>query len=185
MIIFDLDGTLALCEHRRHFVDASKDKDHELVCDYETNDCKCGSEKCLPQKWVHKKTGKKWKPDWRSFYESCSEDLPNKPIIKIMKCMYGMDYYDNDEDVHIWSGRCESVRGKTELWLMKQYIYYNELKMRPVGDSTPDNELKEKWLDEALARGKKVEMVFDDRQKVVDMWRRRGITCLQVEEGDF
>jgi len=27
--------------------------------------------------------------------------------------------------------------------------------------------------------------VFDDRQKVVDMWRKNGITCFQVNYGDF
>jgi hypothetical protein len=26
---------------------------------------------------------------------------------------------------------------------------------------------------------------FDDRQRVVDMWRRNGITCFQVAPGDF
>ena len=27
--------------------------------------------------------------------------------------------------------------------------------------------------------------IFDDRNKVVEMWRRLGITCLQVDDGDF
>jgi len=26
---------------------------------------------------------------------------------------------------------------------------------------------------------------LDDRQQVVDMWRERGIRCLQVAKGDF
>ena len=28
-------------------------------------------------------------------------------------------------------------------------------------------------------------VVFEDRKRCVDMWRRNGITCLQVAEGDF
>jgi hypothetical protein len=28
-------------------------------------------------------------------------------------------------------------------------------------------------------------MAFDDRQQVVDMWRRHGLTVMQVDIGDF
>ena len=28
-------------------------------------------------------------------------------------------------------------------------------------------------------------IIFDDRQKVVDMWREMGLTCCQVAKGDF
>ena len=28
-------------------------------------------------------------------------------------------------------------------------------------------------------------LVFDDRQRVVDMWRRNGIQCCQVAPGDY
>ncbi|WP_457852111.1 phosphatase domain-containing protein [Mycolicibacterium conceptionense] len=27
--------------------------------------------------------------------------------------------------------------------------------------------------------------IFDDRNRVVDMWRRLGLACFQVAEGDF
>ena len=33
--------------------------------------------------------------------------------------------------------------------------------------------------------GGKIDLVFDDRNKVVDMWRARGTTVVQVAEGDF
>ena len=33
--------------------------------------------------------------------------------------------------------------------------------------------------------GGKIDLVFDDRNKVVDMWRNRGTTVVQVAEGDF
>jgi hypothetical protein len=57
--------------------------------------------------------------------------------------------------------------------------------MRPIGDHTPDDELKERWLKEALAEGKTIEYVFDDRPKVVRVWRKHGIfvfNCCQHEE---
>ena len=57
--------------------------------------------------------------------------------------------------------------------------------MRPIGDFTPDDELKEKWLDEALSREEIIDFVFDDRPKVIRMWRKRGIfvfNCNQTDE---
>jgi hypothetical protein len=30
-----------------------------------------------------------------------------------------------------------------------------------------------------------VEFILDDRQQVVDEWRRMGLTCFQVAPGDF
>jgi len=95
--------------------------------------------------------------------------------------------------VQIWSGRCESVRHKTELWLWDHagcgfdstLTYPQILKMRPIGDNTPDDQLKERWMDEAIAEGKTIDFVFDDRPKVIRMWRRRGIfvfNCCQHDE---
>ena len=46
-------------------------------------------------------------------------------------------------------------------------------------------------LPEAFIIGEKfigkdnVAMVFDDRQQVVDMWRKNGLTTFQVADGDF
>ena len=57
--------------------------------------------------------------------------------------------------------------------------------MRKENDYSPDNELKESWLKEQLGKGIKIHGVFDDRDKVVAMWRRYGITCFQVASGDF
>jgi hypothetical protein len=56
--------------------------------------------------------------------------------------------------------------------------------MRPEKDYTPDDALKHKWLME-LGGPDKIFCVFDDRQKVVDMWRSHGITCFQVAPGKF
>ena len=51
----------------------------------------------------------------------------------------------------------------------------------------PDDELKQHWLDTLFPDDKKngILCVFDDRQKVVDMWRRNGVTCFQVDDGNF
>lgn len=96
-------------------------------------------------------------------------------------------------DVWLFTGRSEEVRDKTIAWLAEHtaFMSFNLqtdhlLTMRQEGDYTPDDQLKEGWLDNMLVDDRKrLVGVFDDRQRVVDMWRRRGITCFQVAAGDF
>jgi phosphoglycolate phosphatase-like HAD superfamily hydrolase len=155
MIIFDLDGTLADCEHRRHFL-------------------------------YDEKTLFRRKPDWDAFFEACDQDSPIKQVIQMWNDQISLGGMGSHE---IWSGRSSSVRKKTEDWLSNNLLCFdpNQLKMRPVGDSTPDDILKEQWLNEALTAGKTIDYVFDDRPKVIRMWRKRGIfafNCCQ-REGNF
>lgn len=149
VIIFDLDGTLALIEHRRHFVEGPGPK------------------------------------NWPAFFKACAGDLPNEPVVKIFLAMWRA----HPAEIEIWSGRSDEVRVETELWLDDHVgLLYGKrpsLRMRTAGDHTPDHVLKERWLDETLALGHIVEMVFDDRNRLVEMWRRRGIACLQVADGNF
>ncbi len=182
MIIFDIDGTLANCDHRRHFVDPSKS---DRTCfEYDEVDSH-GCPITEKGKW-HWDNGKRWKPDWRSFHESCSEDAPIEQVISTMR------RHSTYAPIQIWSGRCESVREKTIDWFDKhapcfapRTWFEKNLKMRPIGDYTPDDQLKERWLDEAIAEGKTIDMVFDDRPRLVRMYRRRGIfvfNCLQHDD---
>lgn len=188
MIIFDLDGTLADCSHRRHFVDPSKNKDYQLVNDYEAKDCGCKSEFCLPQKWVHRSDSKKFKPDWEAFYEACNKDVPIWPMVRVIESLGLNEVTLKDKEIQIWSGRCESVRGMTEHWL--KYIIgnstYSHLKMRPIGNTEPDEVLKEMWYyDATILEGKTIDFVFDCNSKSIEMWRRRGIfvfNCCQHDE---
>jgi hypothetical protein len=168
MIIFDLDGTLADCEHRLHFVDPEKNLNYRMCLEDASGKHKRG-------KWYHD-NGIEFIPDWKSFYEACDKDSGIESVISIMRRL------SKYEEIQIWSGRCESVRDKTINWLYNKIPCFcpmswfdKNLKMRPIGDNTPDDELKEKWLDELLSQGKTIDFVFDDRPKVIRMWRRRGI----------
>lgn len=142
VIIFDLDGTIALIDHRKHFIECPSSEQ-----------------------------------DWSSFYEACDEDELNQPIAAIIEQL-SFDYY-----ILIMSGRSAQVRNKTVEWLLKNGISYDKLIMRPEVDFTPDEILKKKWAEEVGLE--KIAMVFDDRDKVVKMWRSLGLTCLQVAEGSF
>ena len=163
MILFDLDGTLTLNEHRCHFIEG-KDK------------------------------------NWNAFFEACDKDEPHWPVISMLQALRAQKL-----EIEIWSGRSDLVAAKTISWPAMHNIpaelppadeqenlerRFNPtsrvlLRMRKEGDFTPDDELKMQWLTETLDAGARVEFVFDDRQKVVDMWRANGIVCMQVAPGDF
>lgn len=81
LYIFDLDGTLALCNHRQHYLDDVEDSYR-----------------------------------WRKFYAACDRDEPNAPVIATMERLVA---------------------------------------------------------------------TFDDRTRVVEMWRGCGVTCFQVAPGEF
>lgn len=113
-------------------------------------------------------------PNFDAFEDACPDDKPILPVIKLLQILE--DY--TDCPVEIWSARGDRVRGKTEAWLANWGIDPRLLThMRALYDSRPDEEVKAEWL--ALC-SEKPTMIFDDRQKVVDMWRANGITCAQV-----
>lgn len=173
MIIFDLDGTLANVDHRRYLVDASQDLNYLKDC-------------CKPEKYCNVHTGRPFKPNWDKFHAECVNDILNVPISNVF---HAMVYAYDHNHVQIWSGRSDIVEKETREWLERKLVYFSifdiVLRMRAHGDNTPDDILKETWLRELQADGVNVMMAFDDRQKVVDMWRRNGIVCAQVSPGDF
>jgi len=88
-------------------------------------------------------------------------------------------------DLFIVSGRDESCRELTEKWLNDNHIAYDKLFMRPAEDYRKDNEIKEEIYNNHFKDQYNILAVFDDRTQVVNMWRKLGIKCLQVEPGDF
>lgn len=120
------------------------------------------------------------KPDWDEFYRQCVNDNVNVAVVEIYKTLQATGKYT----MVILSGRSEIVKKETEKWLKCNYIKYDLLVMRPDKDYTPDEELKRSWLKK-LQEVEIVCCVFDDRKKVVDMWRKEGITCFQVAEGEY
>ena len=115
--------------------------------------------------------------NWSAFFRACTEDSPIVPVIETVKALYAAGHR-----IEIWSGRSDEVRHETEIWLAAAGLPDVTLKMRADGDSTPDDVLKESWLLEEPALP---DLVFDDRNKVVAMWRLHGIVCAQVAPGDF
>ena len=119
------------------------------------------------------------KKDWNAFYAACVDDEPNWPIIKTCRALLAQ----GEHRIEIWSGRSDEVRVESEDWLERHGLSTRlgiHLQMREEGDYTPDDKLKESWFN-IIKDNWAPDLVFDDRQRVVDMWRRNGITCAQVD----
>lgn len=159
LYIFDLDGTIALINHRRPLLE-SKAQDR-----------------------------------WQKFFAACIDDEPNGPVIDTL-----MALRRSGAECWIWSGRSDEVRSQTVEWLCKHSVFGNptgalpawpfmhphRFRMRRAGDYMPDDELKLHWLTEmSQADRSRLVAVFDDRDKVVAMWRAAGVPCFQVAPGSF
>lgn len=120
-------------------------------------------------------------PDWKSFNNGMEDDIPNKPIVGLYRTLWESGSYD----LIIVSGRSEEYRKFTEQWLSWNHIPYKKLIMRKKNDFRSDDSIKEDILKNIQSNGHNIVFVVDDRQKVVNMWRRNGITCLQCDVGDF
>jgi FMN phosphatase YigB (HAD superfamily) len=119
------------------------------------------------------------KKDWPQFFEACVND---KPIYNTINVINTLAY---NYEVYITSGRNDVVKEITQFWLLKHGITYHKLLMRKAGDYRPDSVVKLEWLVNGLIPKERILCAFDDRQRVVDMWRNEGITCYQVAEGNF
>lgn len=135
---------------------------------------------------IDERRAKATKPDgkinWDVFFapENIQLDKPNWPVIESFKALQEAGFI-----VGIFSGRDDISREETKEWLMDHEIFPDFMRMRRNGSFTPDDKLKKLWLNDLLQEGHNIMCVFDDRDKVVKMWRDNGITCFQVAEGQF
>lgn len=147
LFVFDLDGTIAMNEHRQHFVDRPKKE-----------------------------------RDWKGFNEACGEDTPCNALSLILPALKASGH-----TIAILSGRDGAQKQLTEYWLLLHNIPYDYLHMRAIGDHREDSILKLEMMRQLEAHypDLPVQCIFDDRKRVVDMWRANGYKCFQVAVGDF
>lgn len=84
------------------------------------------------------------------------------------------------------SGRSEEAREETIKWLQKYNVPYDNLYMRAQDDYRGDEIVKYEIYKTHIEPEYNVLGVFDDRNKVVDMWRNKlGLKVFQCEPGRF
>lgn len=139
-IICDIDGTIANCKHRQHFLaDGNK--------------------------------------NWKAFFDEMGLDTPIKETID-----YIQKQHDSGIDIILVSGRPDSYKKTTMLWLDVHKVPYKTLIMRRSGDNRPDEDVKRDILNQYFKRDKIVH-VIDDRPKVIRMWKEEGLVVMDVGDG--
>lgn len=118
--------------------------------------------------------------DWEAFFAGIPDDDLCVPVAEILSAFGRWD----EHAILLVSGRPEKCRQMTQDWLAKHRINYDELHMRPDRDSRADHIVKSEILDSIIQDGYEPFLSIDDRQSVVDMWRSRGLTCLQCAPSD-
>ena len=109
-----------------------------------------------------------------------SEDLPNTPLLKVLKSLNDQGY-----PIIFVSGREDICRNDTETWLNQNFPDWDQLIMRKKDDFRKDCIVKEEIYHTLIEPKYNVIAVFDDRNQCVDMWRKLGLLCNQVYYGDF
>jgi predicted kinase len=119
-------------------------------------------------------------------WEKVGLDSVNYPVAYLVEMLYEPHNENPANEIILFSGRDGSCREQTVKWLSDNSIPYNKLFMREAGDMRKDNIVKREMYEAHINGKYNVRFVLDDRDQVVDMWRRDlGLTCLQVNYGDF
>lgn len=120
-------------------------------------------------------------------YAKVIDDPVDPRLLRIIK-----NYLKQKVRVFFLTGR-EDIgvsREMTRRWLEKylpefEYVFDYNLIMREKGDRRGDQITKKELYERYIKDNYNVLCVFDDRQKVVDMWREQGLLCCQVAKGDY
>ncbi len=116
------------------------------------------------------------KKDWKSFFRDIPNDTVRTDILDKL-----MDFEQRGNKIIFVSARPDTYRRETEAWLEKVlggYSLHTALIMRSSRDTRDDTEVKSDIYEKYL-RHLSITKVFDDRPKVIRMWREKG---LEVED---
>jgi hypothetical protein len=118
--------------------------------------------------------------NWPAFDAGIPNDKVNEPVAEAFRSLSAFN------TIILASGRNERSRSATEKWLQSNGFYeYEKLYMRKADDFRSDDIVKREMLDQIITDyGKKPDMVFDDRPRVVRMWRDAGIFVFNVYQGE-
>lgn len=131
------------------------------------------------------------KKDWGAFFSAAKDDTPIAAMVTTLHTLMAAG-----AECWIWTGRSDEVRSETIAWLRKNLgmksPFFNIFRapeafsMRIAGDHRPDHVIKAEWLSMLdPPERNRLTAVFEDRARVVKMWRDAGVPCFQVAPGEF
>lgn len=117
--------------------------------------------------------------DFKSFFAEMHKDKPKKNVIEVIESLWF------GAEIIFVTARPEKYRKVTENWLFEHCELSGTLPtlfMAPDKLGVRDEVFKAELYEKKIKPKYRVIAVFDDRQRVVDMWRKKGLTCLQVDQ---
>jgi uncharacterized HAD superfamily protein len=113
-------------------------------------------------------------------YSKVLDDAPKPDVIEVVSSLWKAGH-----KIIFVTARDDSCYDDTFEWLRLHCPPFMKLYMRKTGDTRNDGVIKREIYDELIKPNFDIVCVLDDRQRVVDMWRSIGLTCLQVDYGNF
>lgn len=114
-------------------------------------------------------------------WEKIDSDVPNIPVVDVVTRLVQSGLF-----LVLVTGREERYREETSRWIERIFPFDYALHCRRDNDYRSDAEIKHEMFKVHIRDRYSVVAVFDDRSRVVQMWRESlGLTCLQVAPGDF
>lgn len=111
----------------------------------------------------------------------CDQDELNEPVANVLRNYKKLGY-----EILLVSGRKDRYKEPTLRFLEKHTIEFDDLIMRKSQDNRKDSIIKTEIYNESIKDKYFVEFVLDDRNQVVDTWRKDlKLPCFQVYYGDF
>lgn len=119
--------------------------------------------------------------DVPSWHEKNGEDT----VIPQGIAVYSHFMYSGLYDFIFVTGRMEEARSYTEERIRQIFDKKFPVLMRPAGDISHDTHLKPRLVLESGRKLEDIFLAFDDRNSMVEAWRKLGVVCYQTQEGDF
>lgn len=120
--------------------------------------------------------------DWDRWDENIINHEPHWDMVHLFKTHFLAGHTN-----FIVTARRENCRNQTEEWLRKYELekMHNGLYMRAMTDFRPDFETKQDILFELRRKGYDINLAFEDRVSVAEMFRANGVRCLHVCAGEY
>jgi hypothetical protein len=113
--------------------------------------------------------------DWSAYSKACGDDSPIDAVISAVKGLH-----EEDWRVVIVTGRTQDSMAETEHWLKYHGVPFDNIFMRPSGDTRKNPDFKRSVAEKLLKDGFTIGLAIEDHPGVAAVYAELGIPTLVV-----